>query len=70
MARARLCLGVEVQGGKEHAARHGLSGLARPPAFRCVSPGVGWRSVLGENPLPGLAGFLRELTLGLDPILV
>ena len=30
MANTRLCLGVEVQGGKEHAARHGLPGLARP----------------------------------------
>lgn len=27
MANTRLCLGVEVLGGKEHAARHGLPGL-------------------------------------------
>lgn len=27
MANTRLCLGVEVRGGKEHSARHGLPGL-------------------------------------------
>ena len=27
MANTRMCLGVEVCGGKDHAARHGLPGL-------------------------------------------
>src|SRR5215217_1274065 len=31
MANTRLCLGVEVLGGKEHAAKQALPGLARPP---------------------------------------
>jgi hypothetical protein len=31
MANTRLCLGVEVLGGKEHAAKQALPGLTRPP---------------------------------------
>jgi hypothetical protein len=57
MAGTRLCLGVEVCGGKEHAARHGLPGLwelldALPrthwPAFLRGDCGYGNEVLLGQ----------------------
>lgn len=68
MANTRLCLGVEVQGGKEHAARHGLPGLwssldALPrthwPTFVRGDCVYGNEGLLGECETRGLPGFLK-----------
>ena len=68
MANTRLCLGVEVPGGKEHAARHGLPGLwslldAQPrtcwPAFVRGDCGCGNELLLGECEARGLPCFFK-----------
>ena len=68
MAGTRLCLGVEVQGGKEHAARHGMPGLwsrldALPrthwPAFVRGDCGYGNEVLLGEYEARGLPCFFK-----------
>jgi len=68
MAHTRLCLGVEVQGGKEHAARHGLPGLwslldALPrthwPAFVRGDCGYGNEVLLAECETRGLPCFFK-----------
>ena len=68
MANTRLCLGVEVCGGKEHAARHGLPGLwslleALPrthwPAFVRGDCGYGNEVLLSECEARGLPGFFK-----------
>ena len=59
MANTRLCLGVEVQGGEEHAARHGLPGLARPPTSLPYSlPPPRW-SLLDALPRTHWPAFVR-----------
>ena len=68
MANTRLCLGVEVQGGKAHAAGHGLPGLwslldALPrthwPAFVRADCGYGNEELLHECESRGLPGFFK-----------
>ena len=68
MAGTRLCLGVEVQGGKEHAARHGMPGLwslldALPrthwPAFVRGDCGYGNEVLLSECETRGLPCFFK-----------
>jgi hypothetical protein len=68
MANTRLCLGVEVQGGKEHASRHGLPGLWRLldalprthwPAFVRGDCAYGNEVLLGECENRGLPGFFK-----------
>ena len=68
MAGTRLCLGVEVQGGKEHAARHGMPGLwsrldallrTHWPAFVRGDCGYGNEVLLGECEARGLPCFFK-----------
>lgn len=68
MANTRLCLGVEVAGGKEQAARHGLPGLwslldALPrthwPAFVRGDCGYGNEVLLSECERRGLPAFFK-----------
>lgn len=68
MANTRLCLGVEVEGGKASAARHGLPGLwslleALPrthwPTFLRGDCGYGNEVLLSECEARGLPGFFK-----------
>lgn len=56
MANTRLCLGVEVHGGKEHAARHALPGLW---ALLAALPRTHWPALLRGDCGYGNEVFLR-----------
>jgi hypothetical protein len=57
MANTRLCLGVEVQGGKEHAAGHGRPGLW---SLLAALPRSHWPSLVRGDCAYGQEDFLRE----------
>ena len=67
MANTRLCLGVEVLGGKEHAARHSLPGLWK---LLDALPRTHWPSILRGDCAYGNELLLNEAEQRLLPCLL